>query len=260
MFPRRHTPPPFDGHYPDSRSSEYGVETHGRRNGEASPGSWSTVATPGAAQGPPEQWEETGSPTRTTSTQKSTLLKRNPWVSEELEGKDESEYLGQSMDTAKTQAIVSADSAEHSMESTESVLAVCDPQAKTSVPSSPIYVIEQQPLVCRSNNSTTQHPGFIPILRSDLPTGAVDTSHLGHVPLPTVPDVEAHLDPHRSLYPPPMLSQQHPPFPPPVVELTPSIIAKVQKHCRFAISSLDYEDADQARKELRAALAILGDT
>lgn len=42
------------------------------------------------------------------------------------------------------------------------------------------------------------------------------------------------------------------------VELTPALIAKVQKHCRFAISSLDYEDAEQARKELRTALAMLG--
>jgi vacuolar protein sorting-associated protein VTA1 len=42
------------------------------------------------------------------------------------------------------------------------------------------------------------------------------------------------------------------------VELTPALIVKAQKHCRFAISSLDYEDAEQARKELRAALALLG--
>ena len=47
-----------------------------------------------------------------------------------------------------------------------------------------------------------------------------------------------------------------PPIPP--VELTNALIAKVQKHCRFAISSLDYEDADQARIELRAALELLG--
>jgi vacuolar protein sorting-associated protein VTA1 len=47
-------------------------------------------------------------------------------------------------------------------------------------------------------------------------------------------------------------------FAAPDFELTPSIIAKAQKHCRFAISSLDYEDAEQARKELRAALALLG--
>jgi vacuolar protein sorting-associated protein VTA1 len=42
------------------------------------------------------------------------------------------------------------------------------------------------------------------------------------------------------------------------LELSPSIIAKAQKHCRFAISALDYEDAAQAKKELRAALAALG--
>jgi vacuolar protein sorting-associated protein VTA1 len=53
-----------------------------------------------------------------------------------------------------------------------------------------------------------------------------------------------------------------PTLPPPVdnstMELTPSMIAKVQRHCRFAISSLDYEDAEQAKKELRTALSLLG--
>jgi vacuolar protein sorting-associated protein VTA1 len=49
-----------------------------------------------------------------------------------------------------------------------------------------------------------------------------------------------------------------PPEPSPPPELTPGLIAKAQKHCRFAISSLDYEDVQQARKELHAALAILG--
>lgn len=42
------------------------------------------------------------------------------------------------------------------------------------------------------------------------------------------------------------------------VELTPLVVARTQKHCRFAISALDYEDAETARKELRAALALLG--
>lgn len=49
-----------------------------------------------------------------------------------------------------------------------------------------------------------------------------------------------------------------PPEPSPPPELTPGLIAKAQKHCRFAISSLDYEDVQQAKKELHAALAILG--
>ncbi|KAH7916430.1 Vta1 like-domain-containing protein [Hygrophoropsis aurantiaca] len=70
---------------------------------------------------------------------------------------------------------------------------------------------------------------------------------------------------HSHPHPPPPPINYHPqppqnhslPSPPPPIQLTPSIIAKAQKHCRFAISSLDYEDAEQARKELRAALAIL---
>lgn len=56
--------------------------------------------------------------------------------------------------------------------------------------------------------------------------------------------------------PPPV---QVPPPPPPPMELTSMQIAKAQKHCRFAISALEYEDAEQARKELRAALAVLGE-
>jgi vacuolar protein sorting-associated protein VTA1 len=35
-------------------------------------------------------------------------------------------------------------------------------------------------------------------------------------------------------------------------------IAKAQKHARWAISALNFEDADTAVKELRAALETLG--
>ena len=66
-------------------------------------------------------------------------------------------------------------------------------------------------------------------------------------------------------------TQVHAPPPPPPpkppgrvvtltpVELTASVVTKAQKHCRFAISALEYEDAEQARKELKTALAILGE-
>jgi len=54
------------------------------------------------------------------------------------------------------------------------------------------------------------------------------------------------------------------PAPPPPrvvpVELTSSVIAKAQKHARFAISALEYEDAVTARKQLRDALAVLGES
>ena len=73
---------------------------------------------------------------------------------------------------------------------------------------------------------------------------------------PFAPVVPPHA-PHTYIHPVPppqrqLISAQAPP------ELTPGVIAKVQKHCRFAISALDYEDAEQAKKELRAALAMLG--
>ncbi|KAL5534299.1 hypothetical protein ACEPAG_761 [Sanghuangporus baumii] len=58
---------------------------------------------------------------------------------------------------------------------------------------------------------------------------------------------------------PPSPPTRYIPEPPPSFELTPALISKAQKHCRFAISALEYEDAEQARKELRAALALLGD-
>jgi len=47
-----------------------------------------------------------------------------------------------------------------------------------------------------------------------------------------------------------------PPLPPP--DLTPQQIARAQKHCKFAISALDYEDFTQARKELLNALRLIG--
>lgn len=69
---------------------------------------------------------------------------------------------------------------------------------------------------------------------------------------------------HEHQIPSAVYSHSTAPLPPPVpiledpVELTPGIVAKAQKHCRFAVSALNYDDVEQARKELRAALALLG--
>ncbi|PFH49684.1 hypothetical protein AMATHDRAFT_147198 [Amanita thiersii Skay4041] len=73
-------------------------------------------------------------------------------------------------------------------------------------------------------------------------------------PPPSVPST-IHIEPSFSVHSP--VPEQPSPLTPGAV-LTPSLITKVQRHCRFAISALDYEDAEQARKELRAALAALG--
>ncbi|KAF8743665.1 hypothetical protein AX14_001201 [Amanita brunnescens Koide BX004] len=81
-------------------------------------------------------------------------------------------------------------------------------------------------------------------------------------PPPPVPSAPPYIPPDTGLRPPPALPV-HISAPPPSVpsspeELTPSLVVKIQRHCRFAISSLDYEDAEQAKKELRAALELLG--
>jgi vacuolar protein sorting-associated protein VTA1 len=44
----------------------------------------------------------------------------------------------------------------------------------------------------------------------------------------------------------------------PVATLDTKSIERCQKHCKWAISALDYEDLDTARSELRKALAMLG--
>ncbi|PPQ99556.1 hypothetical protein CVT24_005344 [Panaeolus cyanescens] len=130
-------------------------------------------------------------------------------------------------------------------------------------------------------SSPAPPPSFIP---PQAPSSSPPGEYLGpqsiygppqpNVPLP--PPVPPHPPTHHStsttspvfVNPIPPV-QPSPPRGPPVYgnpvapqptvpfELTPSIISKVQKHCRFAISSLDYEDAEQARRELRAALALL---
>jgi len=46
------------------------------------------------------------------------------------------------------------------------------------------------------------------------------------------------------------------PVPPP--QLTPKQISQAQKHCRYAISALDYEDFERARQDLLDALKIIG--
>jgi vacuolar protein sorting-associated protein VTA1 len=73
-------------------------------------------------------------------------------------------------------------------------------------------------------------------------------------PLPPQPPVMPPQVPVYFIRPPSPPAQERDIEP----ELTPEVIAKAQKHARFAISALDYEDVEQSRKELRTALAILG--
>lgn len=98
------------------------------------------------------------------------------------------------------------------------------------------------------------------ISSQELPLGFVPSSPVPPpmIPPPPMPTIYVPSSPPRKAPPPPASTLIATPLPLNDFQLTPTIIAKTQKHCRFAISSLDYEDAEQARKELRAALALLG--
>lgn len=98
------------------------------------------------------------------------------------------------------------------------------------------------------------------ISSQELPFGFVPSTPVPPpmIPPPPMPIIFAPSSPPRMAPPPPAPAPVLAPLPLNDFQFTPTIIAKAQKHCRFAISSLDYEDAEQARKELRAALALLG--
>jgi len=114
-------------------------------------------------------------------------------------------------------------------------------------------------------------PGSVPTHVDDAPIvplapsfGVSTTFEVPHVPItpplppPTVPIQHRS---SRNMAPPRNQSRYGPPIPPEPQgepDLTPQQIAKAQKHCKFAISALDYEDFAQARKDLREALRILG--
>jgi vacuolar protein sorting-associated protein VTA1 len=95
-----------------------------------------------------------------------------------------------------------------------------------------------------ATRTPVQRAGALPPVGIVPPPGAIISNHT--------------LDGNPAVPPPPVLYVSAPPPALPQVDLTPQLIAKIQRNCRFAISALDYEDAETARKELRAALASLG--
>ncbi|RPB19864.1 DUF605-domain-containing protein [Terfezia boudieri ATCC MYA-4762] len=98
-----------------------------------------------------------------------------------------------------------------------------------------------------------------------IPYGAPSTPHEYYSTSPPT-SVPVHTSPPRSA-PQPQLPPQpqpqpqyyHPPKPAPQESLVDEeSITKAQKHAKFAISALNYDDIPTAVKELRAALKILG--
>ncbi|EXJ87113.1 hypothetical protein A1O3_04071 [Capronia epimyces CBS 606.96] len=92
------------------------------------------------------------------------------------------------------------------------------------------------------------------------------------VPQPQIPQKPPQFRQTRGPVPPTPQPQQiispspvHPAHPPPPAQLVDAIVdeeamMKAQKHARWAISALDFEDVPTAVRELRAALALLGAT
>lgn len=88
---------------------------------------------------------------------------------------------------------------------------------------------------------------------------------------PFLPSAPAYEPASKRTQPPPPASATAPSRPPPpsapVVEeewkpepanVDPTTISNAQKHAKFAISALNYDDLDTARKELRLALQLIG--
>ncbi|KAH9951036.1 Vta1 like-domain-containing protein [Amylocystis lapponica] len=228
------------------------------------PGSWSTAATPGT----PGRFAVDEDSPPSSGTHPS--YTRKAFVGEELEGREEEDET-----TPPGSATYFADDEYGAKKAVRFSPSVDGVPEEPSSPSVPDVVISNADVPPSAAPETGLPAGFVPDFIGpepsapplpDLPAGFVPISpptpyppHSPSAPLPPSPippPAPAHA---------PYVSQQvrsppalEPATITPAPELTPVMITRVQKHCRFAISSLDYEDAEQARKELRAALQILG--
>ncbi|GJE99635.1 Vta1 like-domain-containing protein [Phanerochaete sordida] len=222
-----------------------------------SPDAWSTLATPGASGYP------LGAPGADDLRPRGSALK-NAWVSDELEGKTEEEIDEQTvLDSAAAGSPTVMSSEPKSVRFTPSVTggltpSVVEPHSDPFMPSSPPPPHDLPTGYVPSAPSFDQTSPYAP--PNNLPPGFIPRTHQPSVP-PPPPPASSYPTP-----PMPILSHQPAHIPPPVEatitpaveDLSPSMITKIQKHCKFAISALDYEDAETARKELRAALKMLG--
>lgn len=94
----------------------------------------------------------------------------------------------------------------------------------------------------------------LPSAPSDLPS---ETPSAPLSPIRVIkPPVTQRPAPSAPLAPPPDIEAEWQPEP---STLDSETIGKAQKHSRFAISALNYEDIETAKKELRLALQLLGD-
>ncbi|KAI0756746.1 Vta1 like-domain-containing protein [Daedaleopsis nitida] len=263
----RQTPPPPHLANLTPADSESGLSSAPLPDGLAppqppqSPGSWSTAATPGTPGfGLADDATPSGSPAF-HSPPESGGRTRMAFVSGELEGKTEEE-----IDAETTPP----NSAAKSVHFSPSVMGGLE------TPGAPgMGGTEEDPFSVRAIVNLPSVPTF-----PDHPSSAAvhEYPYSNAPPIPPPQSPGARAPPHAAASP----SHSHSPLHPHAhahsvplatsqnlggatstvtitpAELTPQVVARAQKHCRFAISALDYEDAEQAVKELRAALRMLG--
>ncbi len=229
------------------------------RTDAVTPGGWSTAATPGSPA--VFRFDEADKQSTTPTTR--------AWVSEELEGvTGDHPELALPVDGGEDSPISSIGGQKQVRFSPTVVDGPSSPTFGEDI-QGPVDVGDPR-VSPRGSLSLPSAPSFFPGHGVQIPPSAPSLP-----PLP--PPVEYNFHESQSpsyRAPPPQVPYS--PIPPPIraihpvpeaatitqappVELTPQVIARIQKHCKFAISALDYEDAAQARKELRAALKMLGD-
>ena len=195
----------------------------------SSPGNWSTAATPGTADhrmfdlpvSPPSNDQD---PRRAT-------------VGSELEGVPEQ--------PATPEESLFAD--PHTRRPTQLPPGEAPPQ----LPSRP------------SEPGSIPPPGVVPTHTETYTAPAIDPG-VNASPRPPIQSYQQISPPmYAPTQPPPQVIRNVAPPPPPAApipppQLTPKQIAQAQKHCRYAISALDYEDFQRARQDLLDALKIIG--
>ncbi|KAJ3880824.1 Vta1 like-domain-containing protein [Lentinula edodes] len=238
---KRSSPPPVLDELPPPQPftpprTLLGVDPHTLE--PTSPGNWSTAATPGAGTVRGTPTDDSPMPSAFTG---NSWPPESPTPDTRNKNRRGSQSSAGSTDSAQSSGLGGTERQRANMSprkvhfSTDTT-SIHPPSANVALfPSdaiTPSFVPPHLP-----STSSTHHPPVPPNLHSEIQTFQAP-------PPLSVPNTIL------PLIPPPIVSQE--------VELTPAVVAKAQKHCRFAISALDYEDAEQAKKELRAALTALG--
>ncbi|KAG6380887.1 Vta1 like-domain-containing protein [Boletus reticuloceps] len=261
--PKRHSPPPAISPADIARANRLHLGEDKHDNEALSPGRWSTTATPGfdlartsgldstaGSSDSMNNWHEhiVDPMTRAEAHAGSSKL-RTAWVSTEMEGAASDDEHVEDFTLSRGRVRFSLDTPGRS-----------SPPSRASA--SPLFLaqdVASPPLILAD-----LPPGFVPTgVPSYAPAAEFGSPRAGSAsfvvsPPPPVPAFPA---PPMSSIASPTLTDSIlvPAYPPPrEAELTPKAIAKAQKHCRFAISALDYEDPQHAIRELRAALETLG--